>query len=420
MIIRLYNFQKRKNSTKVPTSADNFTIKAGDLKEDFALTGLIVRFADVAEQGKIPDYNYALIEAFDRYYFITRWAWSKGCWFATFAEDVLGSKRSQLLATSQYVLRSARPNLSDQGILDNKYPAGTWSTFQAESIDNEPLGVSWTQGHYVIGVINDLARNGSVTYYELPQSAFNQLCSAMMSSVDWLDISIDEISEGLQKALINPMQYIVSCVRIPYNLWGGATTREIRLGWWSFSVSSDCHFVSSVQTTSHSSWVAIPKHPNASARGKYLNLSPFAKYTLTFLPFGVFEIDTTDICNWAYMHFRVTTMLATGDSVLEVQLSGAPDSINGPVIMTVNGNIGVQIPTGQIAANLGNIDQAMTYSSVVGGLNVASDMGDRYAAFVNRNLPMLPTIDTTPAGYGQGSGQGGGGQTLPGLGGGRR
>ena len=368
--------------------------------------GMVVKFASLSNRAKVPIYNYAFIESFRRYYFITEWAWSQGFWYATFAEDVLATKRDEILSSDQYVIRSATPVSlmnEDTGLIDTKYPTTADIVTRTSQTLNKPLGIDIRDGYYIIGVINDLGREGSVTYYALPPAAFRSLCNEMLSSISWANIDVNEISDGLQKALINPMQYIVSCIRFPYNTFGGTQTTTIRLGWWSFTVTDTCWIVRSIDQVQYGFYLDIYKHTNAARRGKYLNLSPFSKYTLTFLPFGVFDLDTTDLCGNDYLHLDITANVATGDAVLEISASTRPDT-RGAAFITVNSNIGVQIPTGQIAANLNNIDQALTYAGVVGGVDIIGN------ALNGTGLaPATSSPVSSPTGRGGGGVYGGGG-----------
>ena len=71
-------------------------------------------------EGHIPyninEYNYVYIDTLDRYYWIKDWVRNNGLWYGYCAEDVLASFRSDILNTTQYVLRSS--TTYDNSIID--------------------------------------------------------------------------------------------------------------------------------------------------------------------------------------------------------------------------------------------------------------------------------------------------------------
>jgi hypothetical protein len=144
----------------------------------------------------------------------------------------------------------------------------------------------------------------------------------------------------------------------------------------------------------------VPKHPLAQSRGKFLNLAPYTTYNLYFYPFGCLEIDSTNLINADRLQLDIVVDLLTGSAVLNVR-NNYSNSSTKPILAT-RANLGIQLPTGQIAANLANFDNAITMA----GVTAAGPVVDA----------MLGALNTSP----QPMGRGGGGQTAPGLGGGRR
>jgi len=69
----------------------------------------------------------------------------------------------------------------------------------------------------------------------------------------------------------------------------------------------------------------------------------------------VFELDSTDLCGHDTLYWSVNASLATGDAILNVSLDG----VKANAILTSQCNIGVQLPVGQIAANLHTVDQTI-------------------------------------------------------------
>lgn len=396
-------FKKRKNSTKRPkldgTDSDSIVFLNGEIKGDFSPLHFTLSF-DLPDNAEVPPYNYAYIEKFSRYYFITDWYFIGGLWAASFTVDVLATYREDIRGSHQYITRAAQSGGGD--LMDTAYPTTAAATRRYTRVNPATFwGNSLNAGCIVAGIVGNSGNNiGAVTYYAMEWDTFNSFMSAMLSSINWAGISTDEISQQLQKALINPTQYIVSCVWIPVSMsqLSGVYTSTIRLGWWSFSVDSAIALNRPQQTVQKSIVIDLPKHPQAAQRGKYLNLSPYSSYTLTFLPFGVFQLDTTDLVDIEKLFVHVTLSPVTGDAVMRI--ANGESGTTTDAILTSQCNVGVQIPTGQVSANLSNFDNAL----LVGGVAGASDLVNAFNNWANRQRPGVV---------------GGGGQTAQGLGGGR-
>ena len=379
--VQLFNFAKRKNSTKQPDLSQG-AIYNGELKNEFTLTGLQVTF----NFGKLdynPMFNYAYISYLRRYYFITDWIYANGLWIATLAVDVLATYKTQIGASAQYVTRSQAE--ADPSIIDTEYMTHADNLTRNYSVlsPTDFWGANaWADnGTVVLGVIgNSSSGVGAVTYYAMSMQTLRAFLNTMLGSVSWANISVTEISEELQKALINPTQYIVSCRWFPIlftSLSVGVSTTNLALGWWNFTLSGSAR----VLTTIYSAFItrtqnmAIPKY--GAGKLEYLNLAPYADYTLEFFPFGVFNIDSTELFGNDTLDLRVDLNLMTGDAILKV---GAHNSINGNFnpeksFLVVDGQIGVPLPVGQVSANIGNYKNALLSGLAGAGGEIAAMLG---------------------------------------------
>lgn len=396
-------FKKPSNSTARPYSWPLEAEFSGEIKGDFTPTAFDMTFA-FDDPTVNPIYNYAYVAPFKRYYFVSQWAFEGGLWTARFITDLLATYASEAGENYAYILRAESDY--DPYIIDNMYMqrGATITDFRTLSPTN-----FWQNevenGCIVAGIVGNSGRNiGAVTYYAIPYSVFNSFMSAMLSSINWAGISVSEISEELQKALINPVQYIVSCVWLPFALsqFSGDYTSNVKLGWWSFSIGTNSAIIVSRPSSvlRRSFVMSLPKHPQAESndRLRFLRLAPYTSYVFKFLPFGVFELDTSKLIDYDAITVAVRCNAMTGDAVMDVY--AGPDVREGASLLTAQCNVGVQIPTGQIAANLANMNQAITAGMVTGAADLIAALRG--------------------GGYGDGSGAGGGGKTLPGLGGGRK
>lgn len=372
-------FMKQADSFKIPPADYNPLLKPvyeGEIKGDFSPLAPVVRFKTIPAT-KQPTCTYCYIASFRRYYFMS-WAFVSGFWEASLTCDVLGSFRTEVLSTEQYVKRSASllnrtvsdaanyPSVSDHG--------GSIAYLQQADI----WGVNFYTGTVVISVVNSTQWNiGANTYYAMSYTSFRALMFALLNSPNWMQIDTSEISAELQKALINPAQYITSAVWLPINsnsfVDGGPAadvTQTIRFGWWEFNLQSNVRILHAPfgQNDAWSRTIVFEfaDHPQAAARGNWLNLAPYTRRTLDIPPFGTIDLDTTDLISTNYVSLRVFIQSYTGDALLYVYSGDYnTDPNNARIIMSLSGSVGIPLPVGQI-----RMDASKFKSAIIGGAAV--------------------------------------------------
>lgn len=396
IVTYLFTFAKRRNSTMRPNLDDGVGVD-GEIKHDFTPLSLAITFR-LPRKDQIPAYNYAYIPDFSRYYYITDWVFIGGLWRASLTVDVLATYKTQILASSQFVARAASEKL--EGLIDSAYPTigGTGQVNADQTLPQwdfwgtSQYPVSFDDGTIVLAVVNNSGANvGAITYYAMGVPGFNRLMSVMLSSISWANISVSEISDGLQKALVNPMQYIASVMWLPLNAiqvvaHSGAPNADIvtdiKLGWWSFSIAQGGNvarvlhnpFATARDYYSVKTYFAVQKNGQSANRGQFLNLAPYAKYTLTFLPFGVIDVDTAELYGRDYLGVEVRVHLYTGDAVLMLYASNDDQGTSDKLITTMNANVGVPLPIGQISVDIRNIDSALTSAALMGASELAANL----------------------------------------------
>lgn len=403
-------FSKKFNSTKIPPNTAFKVEVDGEIKGDFSPLAPLIRFQETMVSGtnifaatSIPIYRYAHIPSFNRYYFVS-WAFVDGAWEGTFRCDVLASFRTAILNSSQYVTRSA--SNKNGGIIDGAYTTkmsfdSTDYNLKSKSL-TDIFGANYESGTYIIGVIGaatttyqgtPYARNiGAVVYYAMGRDAFTALMASLLSSVNWLNIDPSEISEDLQKALINPAQYIVSCVWVPIPAsafvdgtgqgWGPETladiSQSINFGWWTFNLGYNTRKLGFPTANSNNWHVSfsfdIARHPDSADFGTWVYLSPYSRYVLALPCFGVSELDTTKLVgNLLTIDFYIHPYNGDASAYVWCGVTATPRL---SLVENLRGNIGVQIPTGQISMNMGNFRNALTAGVVAGAeelVNIISE-----------------------------------------------
>ena len=293
--VTLYSFTKRENSTKQPTGSG--TSYSCLMLDDTSLMNPTFKLSIAA--NPIGN-NYCYVSDFNRYYFITDISTHQNFWYISCTCDVLASFKTAIGTGSHYVLRAASDY--DGDISDTIYPAkidGTMTrTFPVNNL------IDWSNGHsFVLGVVGMAPsyadQIGSVTYYHMNGEALNAFMDFLMSNVDnWSDLS-GEYSPGVNQALLNPMQYITSCICLPVSGPVGPYLRpaSIKFGYYEYPLSGEPGDVKVLDMTNptviENTTISIPKHPQAATRGNYLNCQPFSEYTLHIDPWGDIPLDPT-------------------------------------------------------------------------------------------------------------------------------
>ena len=281
------NFAKRENATYRPTGSG--TTYSCILKEASSIANPTIQLDIGTNQD--PTFNYCYIPEFDRYYWVTDWTWIKNrLWEASLSTDLLATFKDQIGASSLYIMRSAYAY--DGTIVDNYYPVKAIATRQyVYAAYQWPLTISG--GCIIIGVVSKSATIGSVCYYALTLGDFATLIQAMLDDAILTDFDPADASLALQKALVDPLQYVKSAVYLPLPI-GDIAGSSAEVSIWDWDTGVNAKKVDMTVPWSEISFnMTMPVHPLAATRGAYLNTSPYTRATFEFIPFGSFDIDTT-------------------------------------------------------------------------------------------------------------------------------
>lgn len=358
--VKFYNFTKRSNSTKVPSSGNvdyNCVIKNG--------SGIMTPKVEL-DLGLAADpsqYNYCYIPNFERYYYVTEWYFDRGLWTASCKVDVLASFKSAIGASSLYVLRAS--NAYDGRIVDTLYPLKVNCTYQ----HNSTLSPFKSSGTYVLGVVSPDGDYGSMSYYAVNASGLATICNYLISSAvsQGNGFDLNDASMALQSSLIDPIQYIKSCTYFPFDMTDFGITMastSIKVFMWTIP-SVFCAKITS-QNISITKNIPYQDHPNKAARGDYLNTAPYTIATLYAPPFPVIDLDTTVLCDAGQVNLDLAVDPISGKGVLRVWANG------GTTLNRLETQIGVPIQLSQVTRDW--LGAATSTLSAVGNI-VGSAMG---------------------------------------------
>lgn len=322
MIVNLFQFSKRNNSTKLPQSGSGVEFSNVILKEPTDFLNPVIRFTASGLGGTTVApiiYNYAQIPKFARYYFVNDWNYVGGCWECSLSVDSMGSWKASIGTTSAYVERAE--SSYDGTVIDGMFPATTDYDVVNSSLATPWYNVAPSGGSYVVGILNKYGtrRVGAVDYYAFTPSDMVTFLDWMFGSSIFTLSNITDISEGLFKSIFNPGQYIVSCNWFPFPASSfGENTTNISFGYWATGLQTV-----EVSNLARQSFVTgeFPNHPQASSRGSYLNYSPHSYYTLYIPPFGAISIDSSFRSYGKYIRCPVFIDHITGQATMRVGIS---------------------------------------------------------------------------------------------------
>ena len=344
--ITFYTNNKRENSTKLPTgTANTFSC---DLKESCSIIN-----PQISLSAENPcAYNYAYIQKFNRYYFISDWIYTRGLWHASLQVDALASFRAAILASSQYILRSASE--FDGSVIDTIYPAKTGAELNGSVSGYLPgfpaiPGETLSSGTFIVGIVAPMPwLSSSVNPYGLqyialtPQNfttMMNQLLNTDSTGAygDWLTDTV--------KATFNPFQYIVSVKWYPISVPADALVpiqSALKLGWYSFPGVS--YYIPTPSKSYSVTLEELPDHPQI-ARGEYLNKAPYREIYCYLPGAGTITLDSN---LYSAPTIRCDIDFLTGLARYYIYC-------NEIQIASIDFELGVQVPIAQITVNPGKI-----------------------------------------------------------------
>ena len=239
--ITLYTLTKKENSTARP-SANTGTSFSCVLKAPSGILNPTIEL-DIGLNDSPANYNYAYIPAYDRYYWISEWINTGPLWSAKLKVDVLASYKNEIGNTDLYVLRSA--SNYDGYIVDSLYPTKVSNVTEITSPNAALWNSILSNGCFIVGVISDQGAFGGIDYYALTYSNMNTFIHSLLNDqiADQVNgFSSQDCQIALQKALIDPLSFIKSCIFLPYDDVIGTPDTSLRI--WSWTITVDCKKIS--------------------------------------------------------------------------------------------------------------------------------------------------------------------------------
>lgn len=355
MNVTFFRFQKKLNSTKVPTGGVTYDCILKETSGAINPT-IILKWTG---SGTPAGYNMARIGTFNRYYWIDEWTYSDRCWIATMRPDVLATLKPVIAQSSKYVLRSASE--FDRTIPDNTYPAKSdiltyWHAFSL------PWAKSLENGRFVVGIVgqNNTFSQSGVGYVVCTGQQLQQIISACFTETERLWTSqpslgndlgtvFSKYGEKMVKSITQPIQFINSVVWLPFIPSTSGST-SVTLGAINTGISVSC-LGNPIYYTNYTTGSILPFSLTAND-GYWKAAEPYVRYTLVCPPFGSVPLNGVEI---AYSNSHAVSAsfyvdCLTGAGVLEIAEQG----------IQLAADVGIQI---QLAGN--SVDYAAATKAVV-------------------------------------------------------
>ena len=375
MIVYLGTTSKKRNSTAQPTLTKTLNCI---LKEGTSLVNPTLIF-DRKAVGHT--YNYAYIPDFGRYYFVGDPVYDNARIEYPCRCDVLASFKTEIGASSHYILRCASD--SNGYIIDRMYPPSAENSSSFTQFT--PSGAnSWSlpPQTYVVGI----AGLGGITYYYMSAAYFTQFFNTLFDpqfADDYLGVW-GTLNPNL-KALIDPVQYI-SCVwgyPFAYSATTGTAVTSIPVGPLTVTginakqMSSNLQFfvetpIGAGATAVNPCTIPKPDHPQ-KARGEYMHSSAYTVCSL-LTPLGEYQLDASVIAQSTSTRLWARFYAPTGDLHLQVYAYMGLDLVldNAILLLDIVGKAAVSVPVSQIVARGGYSGIFGTMSNLAGLSALAS------------------------------------------------
>lgn len=338
----LYKFSKDNRSTGIP-SGDGTIISGINYKKPTSRETPVFEFTT---DSMNDDFNYNYIKIHNKYYYINDITiGNRDKFILHCSKDRLATYRSDILGSTQYIVRSTHTSDLNGYINDTAYFM-TNEINTSHVIAGDSTWFNPSMGTAVIGVLGP-NQGDTTTYYEMSTAQLTALITTLYSVDVATQLSISSIELGLLKTLYDPIKYMTSCILLPYTFGGTSNVQSIKTGYLDLPLGTGAvvRRINSNEDRVFTSTISYGNHPQAGTRGHYLNISPYTQRQLTVMPFGTFNIDCSKLNDYqSKLRLRAACNKSDGNTLLEVYT--IPDSDSGlhNVLFRSNAQLGVHVP----------------------------------------------------------------------------
>lgn len=381
MNVQFFQFSKRINSTKLPSSSG--TSYDCVLKEGSSIIKPRIGIKWDGSANPPSNLNYAYISKYLRFYYVSNWTYSERQWWADLTVDPLASHRGPIGDSLKYVLRSS--SIHDPLAIDTMWNAKA-TVVGAGTIAGSGLG--WANygsggGSFVVTVIgeqNTVSSNSVAVQYScsgselqnMIQALFTDVNGAINQAVGGAATELDALKEILRlpsRFTTDLSQYIKGIMWFPFSFpsAGGIMMRlgVHPVGAFNCLGSPEIVFSGSVATSGQ-----------LYGREKWECLSPYGRYWFYMEPFGMIEIDPYVAVDSPTLTYSVKVDSLSGLGILTLYADAGTGGGTRRTIAIRCAQIGVSVPYGSIAPNYsGAINLAGGVAAMMGNPEVGALLG---------------------------------------------
>ncbi|MBO5811394.1 MAG: hypothetical protein J6R32_11290 [Bacteroidales bacterium] len=381
MILELFSFNKRRNSTKIPTSQGvQVTV---DLKHETDFdTPTFLLFTDPRS------YNYCKWN--NSYYYINSHRYVRtGIYEISCTIDSLATERDNIMSSTQFVIRSSVS--PDYTIIDNFYPA----FYKPEVIQTPGSGITFSDtGSYVLAVKTE----DGIKYYGISAGDLNALFRTLMTAKqEDLWSYITDLAITLLPGFLNVTDYIIACRWVPFLVQAGQGEEDIYLGYWNSGIRGNLYNKTLQMGVAG---MGFGLHPYTGAK-EFMNCSQYYQVTVFVPGCGEMPIDIAKCkpSSGLYVEFKIDVL---------GNVSGCISSDN-KIIQRFSGSVGRDVPissadgVGSGLAGIGGGVTALVTATAgaltggIGGVALAGLIAGGIGAIGSGIANTVPDINTTGA-----------------------
>ena len=333
-----YSLSKRTNSTKTPAgSGVSYDCR---LKAPSSILDPVLELKLPA--GSVPEGNYCYIPSFSRYYWVTDKVYQLGTWNVYLQRDSLSSFKSAIGASNLYVLRSASEY--DGSIIDTMYP---YKVAYTSAVTDQSEAAWWaiapsvSSGAFIVGVRGRVSASqaaGGVTYLVMTPAQYKAFTEKLFADDLGSYQGTDPLGIGdtLAKMIFNPAQYITGVTWLPgVPSQVSAASSAWQVGWWNLGESLP--ILNPASRLLYSATIALPQHPQAAARGSYMNAAPSTDRLLYLPRVGIVPLRDPILATAASLSITLQVDPISGEGIYSL-------SAGGVTFDMIHCQIGVNVP----------------------------------------------------------------------------
>ena len=348
--VNLYTLSKVRNSTKRPSASSgsyNCNLKEGTdvWNPTFILTG--------------DPHNCNYCSAFGNYYYVDRIDYVPPHWHLTCTLDSMATWKNQIENASLYVTRADSTTQWDRLLIDN---VPTQSAPSSVVTDFGSVFNAVNSGGYVVSIAGSTSSTGC-THYTFDPVYYRIFAKQFMDPQRW---DLSSLLSDIGKDMVRPLDYIKDIRWYPiWNMGLTPTFSRIYIGGWDTGTTgvemSESDYVYSPQDKT----ITIPKHPQGSTHGEYLNSAMYTRHTFVDPCFGIVPIDANSIAGYTSLVYHLDVDMSCGFG--HMRLKAAAAGKDDVILADREAEIGVSVLFSNVSHGVQNM--------VADGLNAGLSLG---------------------------------------------